>query len=101
MSELQPLWQPKPTQKNQKDLYEERKAQHAHIRARLLQIINPKPGLTREQLQEEYFLKHGTMPTIDNRLRELRELGWVQSIEEQKDGLLHWYPKPVEEQNNA
>jgi len=34
---------------------------------------------------------YGFLPRIDNRLRELRSIGWVESRKEE-DGLLHWYP---------
>jgi len=75
--------------------FEERSAEFARVRAFILKILNQQPGLTVEQVSKEFMLRYGFLPRIDNRLRELRSVGFVESQEE-ADKLLHWFPKQVE-----
>jgi predicted transcriptional regulator len=73
--------------------YEKRTANFAKHRALILKIIHAQPGLTTEEISKEFMLRYGFLPTIDNRLRELRAVGYVESRQE---GLLRWYPKHME-----
>jgi len=66
----------------------------ARVRALIMKIVVAQQGLTVEQISKEFMLHYGFLPRIDNRLRELRAIGWVESRKE-NDGLLHWYPKIV------
>jgi predicted transcriptional regulator len=75
--------------------FEERSAEFARVRAFILKILNQQPGLTVEEVSKEFMLRYGFLPRIDNRLRELRSVGFVESKEE-ADKLLHWFPKQVE-----
>ena len=71
----------------------DKRAEHfARVRALIMKIISARPSLTVEQISKEFMLHYGFLPRIDNRLRELRNIGWVESRKE-NDGLLHWYPK--------
>jgi hypothetical protein len=71
--------------------YEERKENFAKVRALIMKILTVQPGLTQERLKTAFYEQFEFMPLIDNRLRELRELGWVES-RLGGDGYLHWYP---------
>ena len=71
--------------------YEKRMEKLAHNRALILKIVNARPGLTYEEIGKEFLLLYGFLPTIDNRIRELRMLGYVVTVEE--NGRLHVYPK--------
>jgi hypothetical protein len=64
------------------------------VRALIMKIVAACPGLTVEDITKQFLLKHGFLPRIDNRLREARTLGWVESKAE-GDGRLHWYVKEV------
>jgi hypothetical protein len=75
--------------------YTERSSEFARVRAFILKILNQQPGLTVEQVSKEFMLRYGFLPRIDNRLRELRAVGFVESVIE-ADKLLHWFPKQVE-----
>lgn len=66
----------------------------ARVRALIMKIVKAQPGLTVEQISQEFLLRYGFLPRIDNRLRDARKLGWVES-RKQNDGLLHWYSKTV------
>jgi hypothetical protein len=72
--------------------FEKRAEQRARHKALIMQILNKHPGLTHEQIRDKEYEWYGYTFTTDNRLRELRQDGWVESRKE-KDGLLHWYPK--------
>jgi len=68
---------------------EELQAKNAHHRALILRILKDFPSLTTQQIVEkerDYF--HFSFLT-DNRLRELRALGYIRS-EKGADGLLRW-----------
>lgn len=75
--------------------FEERCAEFARVRAFILKILNQQPGLTVEEVSKEFMLRYGFLPRIDNRLRELRKFGYVESLA-RADRLLHWFPKQVE-----
>jgi len=72
--------------------FEERAEQRARHRALIMQILDKHPGLTHEQIRKKEFEWYGYTFCTDNRLRDLRQMGWVESRKE-NDGLLHWYPK--------
>jgi len=80
--------------------FDERAANFAHVRALILKILHNQPGLTVEELSKEFMLRYGFLPRIDNRLRELRSVGFVISLE-QADKRLHWFPKLVEKDGDA
>jgi len=75
--------------------YEKRQAYFSRVRALIMKIVNAKPGLTISQISREFLLWYGFLPRIDNRIRELRKIGWVKTVKEE-DGLLHVYPKEIE-----
>jgi len=75
--------------------FDKRTEYFARVRALIMKIIASQNGLTVEQISKEFMLRYGFLPRIDNRLRELRSIGWVESRKE-NDGLLHWYPKTEE-----
>ena len=70
----------------------DRYAKLARVRALILQVINREPGLTYEQIGKRILQRYGFLPRIGNRVRELRELGYVKTVEE-TDGRLHVYPQ--------
>lgn len=72
--------------------FDKRAESFARVRALIMKIVSAQPGLTVEQVSQEFLLRYGFLPRIDNRLRDARKLGWVVSKEEE-DGLLHRYPK--------
>jgi len=72
--------------------FDKRAEYFARVRALIMKIVVAQPSLTVEQISKEFILHYGFLPRIDNRLRELRTIGWVESRKE-NDGLLHWYPK--------
>jgi hypothetical protein len=72
--------------------FEEKAENRARHRALIMQIVKKHPGLTHQQIVKKEFEWYGYTFITDNRLRELREIGWVESRKE-NDGLLHWYPK--------
>ena len=80
------------TQEIQLSDYEKRASQRAKHRALIMQILNEKPGLTTQQVIEAERECFGYSFLTDNRLRELRDQGWVEARKE-ADGLLHYYPK--------
>jgi hypothetical protein len=75
--------------------FDKRAEYFARVRALIMKIIVSRNGLTVEDISREFMLRYGFLPRIDNRLRELRSIGWVESRKEE-DGLLHWYPKTQE-----
>ena len=80
--------------------FDERAADFARVRALILKILHGQPGLTVEEVSKEFMLHYGFLPRIDNRLRELRKVGFVISLE-QADKRLHWFPKLVEKGGDA
>jgi hypothetical protein len=70
--------------------FERNASQRAHHRALIMQILQSYPGLTHEQIREKEKILYGYTFCTDNRLRELRHMGWVDGRKE--DGLLRWYP---------
>jgi hypothetical protein len=72
--------------------FDKRAEYFARVRALIMKIVTAQPGLTVEQISTEFLLQYGFLPRIENRLRDARTLGWVESRKEE-DGLLHWYPK--------
>jgi hypothetical protein len=75
-----------------KSAFEDRKEEFAKVRALVLQIVKSNPGLSVEEISKHFLLRFGFLPRIDNRLREARQFGWVESRVE-KDMRLHWYVK--------
>jgi hypothetical protein len=71
--------------------YVEKQAEFNRVRAMIMQIVKAQQGLTVEEISKQFLLAFGFLPRIDNRLREARQLGWVESREE--DGRLRWYVK--------
>lgn len=63
----------------------------ARVRALILKVVHARPGLTYEEIGKQILLLHGFLPTIGNRIRELRKIGYVETIEEA--GRLRVYPK--------
>lgn len=72
--------------------YERRQSKFAHNRALILKIVHAEKGLTYEEISKRFLLLNGFLPTIGNRLRELRTLGYIETVKE-TDGRLHVYPK--------
>ncbi len=61
--------------------FEEREAQNAHRRALILRILKDFPlGLTTQQIIQKEVEVFGFSFLSDNRLRELRKLGYVESV---------------------
>ena len=72
--------------------YENQRLQKlARVRALILKIVNARPGLTYEEIGKQILLLHGFLPTIGNRVRELRKIGYIETVE--KAGRLRVYPK--------
>jgi len=71
--------------------FEERAAEFSKVRALIMKIVKAQPGLTVEEISKQFLLNNGFLPRIDNRLREARALGWVESKED--NGRLRWYLK--------
>lgn len=69
--------------------FEKRGGQRARHRALIMQILKDKPGLTTQQIISEESKRYGFKFLTDNRLRELRKMGWVESREEHH--LIRWY----------
>ena len=71
------------TQQQELTAYEQVQARNAHHRALIIRILMDNPnGLTTQQIiaaEQEYF---GYTFLTDNRLRELRKKGWVESFGE-------------------
>lgn len=72
--------------------FDERQEAFAKIRALIMQIVSAEPNLTVDQITERFGARYHFFPRIDNRLRELRGMGWVKS-EEGSDKRLHWKAK--------
>lgn len=78
--------------------YEERLANFARVRAMILTIVNQQPSLTVEEISKQFLLQYRFLPRIDNRLRELRAIGYVESPLGE-DGKLHWKPKTIHKEH--
>jgi len=76
--------------------YDKRAAHFSITRARIMKIVTATPGLTVAEVSTEYLLRYKYLPRIGNRIRELRRLGWVETVKED-DGLLHVYPVKEEQ----
>ena len=60
--------------------WEEQQAKNAHHRALILRVLNDFPdGLTVQQIVAQELEYYGYTFLTDNRLRELRQKGWVVS----------------------
>ena len=75
--------------------FEERTGHFARVRALLIRIIDKQPGITYSQLGQQCLLTYGFLPRIGNRIREMRQLGWIHT-QKQADDLLHIYPTKEE-----
>jgi len=71
--------------------YQNRLEKIARVRALILKVVHARLGLTYEEIGKEILLQHGFLPTVGNRIRELRKIGYVKTVEE--DGRLRVYPK--------
>jgi len=76
--------------------FEKRGSQRARHCALIMQILKAQPGLTTQQIIVKESQCYGYQFLTDNRLRELRKLGWIESRKEE-DGFLHWYPTEAHE----
>ncbi len=75
--------------------FERRAGARARHRALIMQILCGFPnGLTTQQIMRLEQERYGYTFLTDNRLRELRALGWVKSAKS-SDGLLRWIPEKV------
>ena len=81
----------------------EQKEGYAWRRARIMKMLHDEKrlcqrenrrfqGLTYNQLRNRFLMEDGRVGTVGNRIRELRKLGWVVTVEGE-DGLKHVYPK--------
>jgi len=75
--------------------FEKRQAKFAHTRALILRIVYAEEGLNIEEISKRFLLKHGFLPHIDNRIRELRTEGLVVTPKG-NDKRIHVYPKKEE-----
>ena len=71
--------------------YQNRLEKLARVRALILKVVNQRPGLTYEEISKQFLLLYGFLPTIGNRIRELRKIGYVETVLE--DDRLRVYPK--------
>lgn len=71
--------------------YQKRQGHFARVRALIMKTLHAEDGLTIEEIGKRVLLAYGFLPRINNRVRELRKLGWVETRKE--DGLLHVYIK--------
>ena len=74
--------------------FERRAGERARHRALILQILHDYPsGLTSNEVVLEESKRFGYIFLTDNRLRELRGLGFVESVKAEND-VLKWKLKP-------
>ena len=75
-------------------------------RARLMKLLKKEwllcrrekrsfTGLTYPRSRVLFNLEYGYIPTIGNRYRECKVLGWVYIIKDEEDGLNHVYPSDM------
>ncbi len=70
--------------------FEQKAGERAKHRALIMQVLAKYPeGLTTQQVLTKIVEWYGYSFLCDNRLRELRGIGWVKS-EKGSDGLLRW-----------
>ena len=74
--------------------YDKRQGDFARVRALIMKVVVAEPGLSRAMIEFRFITKYGFKPLVDNRLRELVRLGWVEA-RKQEDGLLHYYAVEV------
>lgn len=67
--------------------YQDMKATHAQHRAKIMQILNRYGPQTTQQIIQKEFQLFGYSFLTDNRLRELRVMGWIESDDEHPK---HW-----------
>lgn len=73
--------------------YERLQAKNARHRALIMQILRQFPnGLTVQQIVDKERYYYGYTFLTDNRLRELRKIGWVENIIRKGEPQL-WKPK--------
>ena len=73
--------------------FDKRQADFARVRALIMKVVVAEPGLSRAGIEFRFITKYAFKPLVDNRLRELVRLGWVEACKSEEDGLLHYYPK--------
>lgn len=76
--------------------YEKAQPERAKHRALIMQILDKYPsGLTTQQILEKELDYYGYTFLTDNRLRELRAIGWIQSTIIERNGrkLIKWSAK--------
>ena len=79
--------------------FEKTAPNRAKHRALIMQILDKHPqGLTTQQILEKELDWYGYTFLTDNRLRECRALGWVESRTFETNGrkLIKWIPKGVD-----
>ena len=70
--------------------FDKRQGDFARVRALIMKVVSAEPGLSRAGVEFRFITKYAFKPLVDNRLRELVGLGWVEA-RKQEDGLLHYY----------
>ena len=73
--------------------FDKRQADFARVRALIMKVVVAEPGLSRAGVEFRFITKYAFKPLVDNRLRELVRLGWVEECKSEEDGLLHYYAK--------
>lgn len=69
------------TEQQELSEWEKQQGKNARHRALIMQILTKFPkGLTTQQIVEKELDFHGYSFLTDNRLRELRKKGWVESV---------------------
>lgn len=70
--------------------FDRRQGLLARNRALILRVVKAEPGLTYEKIGQRINMRWKFLPTVGNRVRELRVMGWVRTVKEE-DGRLHVY----------
>jgi len=77
--------------------FEQRQQDFRKVKTRIISILLDYPsGLPLNLIQEEYYLRFRHMAILDNRLRELRVEGEVQSLTREESKRLIWRLKEKE-----
>jgi len=72
-------------------VYEHRLNEFKKVKTRILSILLDFPsGLSLNRIQEEYYKRFRHMAILDNRLRELRADGEVESLTKEGNPRLIW-----------
>jgi len=72
-------------------VYEQRLNEFKKVKTRILAILLDFPtGLPLHRIQEEYYRRFRHMAILDNRLRELRVEGEVESVSTEESKRLVW-----------